>query len=38
MVTISVQLEILNKNMALLNFVNIQKASKILADLLEISK
>lgn len=38
MVTISVQLElILNKNMALLNFVYIQKASKILADLLEIS-
>lgn len=37
MVTISVQLEILNKNMALLNFVDIQKASKILADLLEIS-
>lgn len=38
MVTISVQLEILNKNMALLNFeTNIQKASKSLADLLEIS-
>lgn len=37
MVTISVQLEILNKNMAVLNFVNIQKANKVLADLLEIS-